>query len=106
LLAALFIAAPLGSRAQSNAYTVRAIGTIWELPPGERAPFIADHSGSFQGVDYMHSKAFGWTIKAGRMSYTLPRSSHIPPSVLVAVSYLVVTGAMFFFWRQSTRRQT
>ena len=85
LFGALFLAAPLASRAQSNVYSANVIGTIWELPPEQRAPFIADHSGSFLGIDYMHTKAFGWTFIAGKRSYMPPHSSRVPASALVAV---------------------
>ncbi len=62
LLLTLIVAAALTAHSQSNVHSLRVIGTIWELPPEQRAPFIADHSFSVGDYNVMHTKAFGWTL--------------------------------------------
>lgn len=40
LLVAVLVSTTFANRAQSNVYSANALGTIWELPPEQRAAFI------------------------------------------------------------------
>ena len=81
LLLVLLFAAQLVCPAQ--VYSVRPLGTIWELSPEERKPFMADHSGSVCGIQYMHTPVGGWIVIAGRRSFTVPRRLSVPSAVVV-----------------------
>ena len=90
----------MATNSTSSVYSVNAIGTIWELPPAQRAPFIADRSGSFYGIDFMHTKAFGWSVSIGHRSFFLPRS--FSPSWIgfgLSGCLLIVCVLVFLFRR-------
>ena len=86
-------------------YSVQAIGTIWELPPAQHAPFIADRSGSFCGIDYMHTKAFGWSVSIGHQRFFLPQSFTLSwiglGACLLFVCILLFLYRVFKRWPES-----
>ena len=102
LLLLPLLAAPVACRAQ--VYSVRVIGSIWELPPEERTLFIADHSGSVWGIRYMHTPAFGWTIIAGGRSFTLAHSSTGPEGALT-LGVTIFAGATLILLCSVLRRR-
>jgi len=99
LIAILFLASRGVCRAQTNAYS-----TSWDLSPIQRAPRIADHHGSFLGIGYIYTKGSGWTFTVGRRGYTLPHSSAVPPSKLLAIPCAVSAYVVILLCWLFTRR--
>lgn len=105
VLTALILTSPLASIAQSNVYSLHVIGTIWELSPEQRAAFIADHSGSFLGVRYMHTKAFGWDFTIGGHTLWLRHISQAHRASIVVASSIIAACILYFLWKEFWRGQ-
>ena len=92
----------MATNSTSSVYSAHAIGTIWELPPAQQAQFIADRSGSFCGIDYMHTKYFGWTVTIGHRSFSLPRS-FTPSWIVLSLGGCLLLVFILRFLRRSFR---